>query len=86
MSVSSDELEVHEDMETSIGVGSAGRRIQRGNMLRSLSKTPKLARPSELGKSETQKPTRVSKPTKSDATKPTRLYKQGKPPEKVRKL
>ena len=38
-----DELAVHEDMETPGGEESAGRRMQPGNMLKSLSRTPKPA-------------------------------------------
>lgn len=86
MSSCNDELAVQEDMETPGGEGSAGRKMQPGNMLKSLSMTPKAAGLSKPGKSDTQKPTGASKATKPDATKPAGVSKQGKPPEKVRKL
>ena len=68
-------------METPGGEGSAGLRMQQGNLLKSLSRTFKPA-----GKSDTQKPTAALKATKPDATKPAMVSKQGKPPEKVIKL
>ena len=73
-------------METPGGEGNAGRRLQPGNMLKSLSRTPKPAGLPKPGRSDTQKPTAASKASKPDATKPAGVLKQGKPPEKVRKL
>ena len=86
MSSCNDELAMQEDIETPGGEGSAGLRMQQGNMLKSLSRTFKHAGLSKPGKSDTQKLAAASKATKPDATKPAGVSKQGKPPEKVRKL
>ena len=48
-----DELAVQVDMETPGGEGSAGLRMQQGNMLKSLSRTFKPAGLSKPGKSDT---------------------------------
>jgi hypothetical protein len=73
-------------METPGGEGSAGRRMQPGNLLKSLSRTPKPAGLPKPGKSDTQKTTATSKATKPDATKPAGVLKHAKPPEKVQEL
>jgi hypothetical protein len=73
-------------METPGGEGSAGRRSQTGNMLKSMSRTPKPAGLPKPGKSDAQKTTNTSKVAKPDATKPAGVLKLSKPPEKVQSL
>ena len=81
-----DELAVQEDMETPGGEGSAKTRMQTGNMLKSLARTPKPVGLPKPGKSDTQKTTAAPKAVKSDATKPAGVLKQTKPPVQVRQL